>query len=54
MAPRGLQEGKEEIGGAKFTYLFAIEVYYKNRRFPVEIMRAGSIYENRIETFSGV
>jgi hypothetical protein len=29
----------------------AIEAYFRNGRIPVEITHAGSIYENRIETF---
>jgi hypothetical protein len=36
-----------------YTYLSAIEVCFKSRRLRIEIMYAGSIYENQIETFSG-
>jgi hypothetical protein len=38
-----LEEGREEIGGANNTYLSVIEVCFKNRRFPEEIMHAGAI-----------
>jgi hypothetical protein len=30
------------------------EACFRNQRFPVEIMHAGSIYENQIETFQRV
>ena len=38
---------------ANNTYLSTIEACFKRRRLPIEIMYAGSIYENQIETFSG-
>ena len=42
-------EGSGKIAG--FTYYYARDACFSNRRFPVEMMHAGSIYEDQIETF---
>jgi hypothetical protein len=34
-----------------YTYYYATDACSRNRRFPDEMMHAGSIYENQIETF---
>jgi len=48
------QEGILGKSDADSTYYYATETCFRNRRFSVEMMHGGSIYENQIETFSEV
>jgi hypothetical protein len=44
----------ETVQSELYTYLSTIETCFKTQNFWVEIMYAGPIYENQIETFSVV
>jgi hypothetical protein len=43
-----------KMRGANNTYHSSIEACFYNRRFSLEIMDGDLIYDNQIETFSGV